>query len=238
MHPHFAICYHGMTRSTKYVYNTHIENIFNVLTENGATYDTYLHTWRSSHNYVWQKDLPILNDYTEHEFLNPNGGYKLDEQDDFLSSIDINDYYYNGEKEWIFELVRNYLCGAESQKRCFMMCKNSNIKYDYVIFVRPDVFISTKLPYDTIFNKNVFSSNTIVIPDNNWYAGYNDRFAITSFEHAHYYAYRINELANYRKNVKFIVSEEYCKFIIDKYYSLLPVTFHFYLFRPDGSNGG
>jgi len=227
----FAICYHGMTRSTRFVYQSHIENIFNIITENNSTYDVYLHTWRSNYNIVWDKKIPIPNDYTEHLFLNPKG-YQIDEQDVFLRSINFNDYYYPNTREWIPELIRNYLCALESQKRCFTMCKDSNIKYDYVIFVRPDTLIKNKIPYNYILQSpSPFSLNSIFIPNDGWFEGYNDRFAIVKFDMAHYYAYRINELKYYRRNVNFIVAERYLKYIVDKYYKLEPIEFKFDLIR-------
>ena len=225
-----AICYHGMTRSTRFVYQSHIDNIFNVITENNSTYDVYLHTWRSPYNIVWDKMLPVPNDYTEHQFLNPKK-YQIDDQTDFFESINFNDYYYSGTRDWVPELIRNYLCALESQKRCFTMCKNSNIEYDYVIFVRPDTLINDKLPYNRIFSQP-HSLNTIFIPNNDWFEGYNDRFAVIRFDMAHHYAYRNNELKEYRKNINFIVAERYLKYIIDKYYKLEAIEFKFDLIRP------
>ena len=239
-HKHFAICYHGMTRSTRYVYQSHIDNIFNIITEKNATYDVYLHTWRSNNNMVWGTNFQIPNDYTEHLFLHPKD-YQLDDQDEYLNSIDFHDYYYPNTPEWRPELIRNYLCALESQKRCFIMCKNSNIKYDYVIFVRPDALIQTKLPYDDIYSSfSSFSSSSslntpIFIPNDSWYEGYNDRFAITRFDTAEHYAYRINEMKYYRQNINYIIAERFCKWIIDKYYSINPIEFKFELIRPNNS---
>lgn len=228
-HKKFAICYHGMTRSTRFVYQSHIDNIFNIITEKNATYDVYLHTWRSNNNMVWEKNIPIPNDYTEHLFLQPKD-YQLDEQDEYLNSINFNDYYYPNTQEWIPELIRNYLCALESKKRCFTMCKKTNIKYDYVIFVRPDALIKTKLPYDYIISSSSLNS-PIFIPNDNWYQGYNDRFAITRFNIAEHYAYKIDEMKYYRQNINYIVAERYCKWIVDKYYTINPIEFKFDLIR-------
>ena len=42
----FAIIYFGLTRSTKHVYKSHIERIFNVLKKHNLTYQTFMHTWQ------------------------------------------------------------------------------------------------------------------------------------------------------------------------------------------------
>jgi len=232
--PKIAICYWGMTRSTRFVYPSHYANLFNVLKENGAEYDVYLHTWKTDHNYIWSDDIPIKNDYTEHNFLNPTA-YQIDNQDEFLNTINFNDYYYpNTNREWIPELIRNYICALESQKRCFNMCVKSNIKYDFVIFVRPDVLLTIKLPYKEIFEHKLCVHNSIVVPTDDWFEGYNDRFAIIKFDNAYNYINRINELVYYRKNIDYIVSEKYTKYIIDKYYNLQTIYFPFKIIRPNG----
>ena len=51
-------------------------------------------------------------------------------------------------------------------------------------------------------------------------------------KYASEYANRINYLSTYRKNYGRIVSEKYTKFIVDKYYKPLFVTFNFDLIRP------
>ena len=234
--PSIAICYHGMTRSTRFVYQTHYENVFNVLKSNNATFDVYLHTWKTNNNWVWTEDIHVPNDYTEHNFLNPTR-YQIDDQDEFLKTIDFS--IYNNEtddnRKWVPELIRNYMCALESQKRCFNMCVSSNIKYDYVIFIRPDIEIIDKLPYDKIFDSKIFEYNSIFIPHDNWFDGYNDRFAITTFNNALWYSHRSNETEEYRIQYGCVFAEKYAKYIIDKYYKLMPISFRFLLVRSNGS---
>lgn len=43
--PRVAICYWGLTRSTKKVYQTHFDKIFNVLEKNDMPHDVFMHTW-------------------------------------------------------------------------------------------------------------------------------------------------------------------------------------------------
>ena len=60
--PDIAICYWGLSRSTKHVYKSHYENIFNILKNAGLTYDTYFHTWDVKINRIWGEVSPVLPD--------------------------------------------------------------------------------------------------------------------------------------------------------------------------------
>lgn len=238
----FGIIYFGLTRSTKKVYQTHIDNVFNVLKIHNLTYKTFLHTWKTNDNKqnLWLRTLDDQIDYEEYKLLEPDF-YKRDNQDEFLNSIDINNYFYkdiwdkfgdNMNGEWWYELIRNHLCALESKKRGVEMLEdemNKGNKFKFVMFIRPDVRIFNELPLESILNNN----HMISIPNNEHNEGYNDRFAITNYENAVLYGKRINEIIEFRKNYGRIVSEKYVKFIIDKY--RIPVNlinFNFVFVRP------
>jgi len=226
-----AICYWGMTRSTKLVYQTHIQNVFNVLTNNHIEYDTYMHTWETENNanIVWEKDCKIPVDYEEYKLLSPTV-YKLEKQNDFLGTIQFDKYYYEGEFEWIPQLIINHLCALESQKRVYRMVIESGIQYDYIIFIRPDVYVCNPI------NFNFIGHNfDIIIPNTDHNEGYNDRFAIIPFLKAKKYATRIDEIAEFRKQNGRIVSEKYVKYIINKYYpNLVMNDLIMKIIRPNG----
>jgi hypothetical protein len=231
--PHFAICYWGMTRSTRHVYQTHFKHVFDILKQNGATFDIYMHTWKSNNNFIWNDECPIEHDYTEHQLLNPDF-YKIDDQDEFLKTVSMDDYFYANEMdEWWPELVRNHICALESQKRCVNLMLSSNRNYDYVMFLRPDARFTMDLPYKTVFAEEL-NWCEIVVPDDKEYQGCNDQFAIVKFEHVLPYSHRLNQMALYRSNVGFITSEKYTKYIVDTYYSVKKIHFPFELIRPGG----
>jgi len=86
----------------------------------------------------------------------------------------------------------------------------NNIKFRYILFIRPDITIHNHLPlHQIIYNK-------INIPNHSHHEGLNDQVAIMNFEHACIYAKRINELSEFRKNNGRIVAEKYCKFFFKK----------------------
>ena len=196
------------------------------------SYDTYFHTWDVKVNIIWYWVSDVLPDNEEYKFLEPTE-YKVESQDDFLSTIDLADYFYsedaNKGKEWNIDLVRNHLCALESQKRATKMVIDSGKAYKYVLYVRPDVEIEVDLPLDVLQN---LKPKHIAIPDHDHWEGYNDRGAIVHFEDCVPYSHRINEIKDFRKNISYITSEKYTKYIVDKYYTFVPLPFKSHMVRP------
>jgi hypothetical protein len=233
-----AICYWGMTRSTRYVYKSHHEKLFSILEKHNIHFDTYIHTWKVDNNIIWCDKLSIPNDYEEYKYLNPTG-YKIEEQQEFLDSINFSEYFYadiyknighcnNG--EWLPDLVRNHLCALESQKRVTKMVLSSEKSYDYILYIRPDVEIHNYFPIDSLLTIEPLSC---YIVDYDHYEGYNDKFAFMHYKDCMRYSHRIDEIKEYRKLHGRIVSEKYTKYIIDKYYkNIHRINFIFSLVRP------
>jgi hypothetical protein len=226
----FALCYFGLTRSTKQVYTTHIEHVFNVLEKHGISCTKFMHTWKTKDNKqkVWETIVPQEIDYDEYKLLSPDV-YNIDNQDEFLKTMNIDDYFYKKEpihSEWLEGLVKNHICALESMKRSFAMVDET---YDMVIIIRPDAEFKTNLPIDKILEHKDKAS----IPNFDHWEGYNDRFACMNYKNAYIYANRLDELIEYRKNHGRIVSEKCLKFILDK--NNIPVNlieFPFCLIRP------
>ena len=236
-----AICYWGVTRSTKYVYNSHFQNLFNILKNNLIEYKVFMHTWKveNDQNIIWENVCAIPVDYQEYTLLQPDF-YKIDDQQNFKDQLIFSDYFdrelynkYGGDThhEWRPQLIMNHLCALESQKRVYKMVNVSGEKFDYVIFIRPDVEI-----LNTIDINILNFSFDIIIPSYDHHEGLNDRFAILPFNNASNYASRIDEIKEFRKTNGRIVSEKYVKFIINKYYKNLKfIDFYMKIVRPDGN---
>jgi len=234
-----AICYYGMTRSTRHVYKSHVENLFSILKSNGIDFDTYIHTWKVKQgNRIWQTVTSIPIDYEEYKLLNPTS-YVLDDQDIFTESINFPDYFYKdiydtvghcSDGEWLPGLVLNHLCALESQKRVTNMCIDSGNKYDAIIYIRPDVRIQTPFSVDWF---NHIKTDSIVIPDSDHWEGLNDRFAIVSQDSCRKYGQRIDEIKEFRKTNGRIVSEKYVKYIITKHFkTFIQIPFKMEIVRP------
>ena len=238
----FALIYWGLTRSTKKVYTSHINHIFNILKKNNLTYKTFMHTWKTKDNIqmVWGNTIPQKIDYNEYKLLNPDV-YKIEQQEDFINTLNMDDFFYKdiwnnkgdcGEGEWNPHVIKNHLCALESMKRGLEMVEESmqtGNRYKYIMFVRPDCWIHDELPLDQILPH----LDKITVANFEHGEGFNDRFAIMNYANADLYGKRINEIAEFRKGNGRIVSEKYVKFIINKY--KIPVNlihFNFDLIRP------
>jgi hypothetical protein len=55
-----AIIYFGLTRSTKKVYQTHLQHIDTVIRNQSLTYKKFMHTWKTKDNKqkVWENTIP------------------------------------------------------------------------------------------------------------------------------------------------------------------------------------
>jgi hypothetical protein len=235
-----AICYWGMTRSTKLIYKSHLDKLFSRLKLNNINYKIFMHTWDITSNkiFIAEREIRIPVDYEEYKLLQPDY-YNIENQNDFLNNINFDDYFYkdiydtighcpNG--EWLPQLILNHLCALESQKRVLKMVKESNENFDFIILIRPDILLSSN------FNVSWLNSNfDITLLNYHYNEGYNDRFAIIPFKKADKYFNRIDEIAEYRKTNGRIVSEKYLKYIVDKYYSNIQyINLKMNIIRPNG----
>lgn len=236
-----AVCYWGLTRSTKLVYPSHFEKLFRVLEENNIEYDVFMHTWQTqSKQRVWQQELDIPIDYEEYKLLNPKY-FQRDDQDQFSSQIRPQDYFtkkaYKNEVWGNPNIMLNYICALESQKRVTDMVIESKNPYDWVIYVRPDAELLDDLPINQIRN---LRDRDILIPDFDHWTGYNDRFAVLTFNTAPLYGKRIHGLLNFKNmmhfhnhSYQFITSERYVKYICEIHHlNVIFVNFRFNLIRP------
>ena len=234
-----AIIYFGLLRSYDKVYKSHLNKILNILSKNNIEFKIFLHTWRTINDTqrVWGNNIEKKQNYEQINLMNAYK-IKIDNQNNFETKINFSDYFYEDiynsigrspEGEWLPMLIRNHLCALESQKRCFEMVEKEAIDFDYVMFLRPDVLIKNNFPISKLES---LKENEILIPKFDKNEGLNDRFAVMNYKYAKYYAYRIQELVNYRKNHGRIVSEKYTKYIVKKYFKLKLIKFSFKIIRP------
>ena len=57
-----AICYWGMTRSTKNIYKSHIEKLYTIFKNNNINFEVFIHTWETENNVniIWEKNVISL----------------------------------------------------------------------------------------------------------------------------------------------------------------------------------
>lgn len=237
-HLKIAIAYFGMTRSTRIVYESHHKKLFQVLKDNNIEFDVYIHSWKTDKNIIWLDDNNIPNDYEEYKLLDPTY-YQLDNQDDFIKTINMDDFFNkelydehggNTAHEWHPQLIRNHLCALESQKRATDMCLQANVNYDFIMYIRPDVQINNFFPVECF---NTIKEEDIAIINKDHFEGYNDKFAVLPFQFCEPYGKRIEEIKDFRRTHGRIVSEKCVKYITDKYYKMVHfISFDFDIIRP------
>jgi hypothetical protein len=226
-----AILYWGMTRSTRFVYESHHEKLFKPLTDSGASLDIFMHTWHVEEgNIIWGNTSHIPIEYEEYKLLEPTH-YQIDSQDEFLKDLVFSDYYREGDGEWLPDLLRNHLCALESQKRVTNLCLNSGVTYDAMVYMRPDVLVVSALNPEWL----CISPGQIRIPNTFHYCGYNDRFAIVHPESSRLYGCRIDQAKEYRMTHPRIAAEEYIKYILETHFSTIEeIRFNMFIVRPSG----
>ena len=231
-----AICYFGLPRSVKHVFASHEEHIYKVLDDYGYSYKRFMHTWKTGDNSqrVWRHKTREKIDYEEYKLLKPDV-YSIESQDEFMSGIDMGDYYYETEKkrEWDRVLLKNHICALGSEKRVYQMMKDSGDTFKYVMVIRPDAEFILDLPVQKIFS---LDAKEFAISDHRHYEGYNDRFMVSNYDDSHIYMERLDEMKDGRANGGRITAEKYLKYTFIRHKCVVKkVGFPFNLVRPDGS---
>jgi len=241
-----AIAYWGMTRSTRFVYETHVQNLFQVLQEAEIDYTVFMHIWRTDKNFVWadEVDIPVVEN--EFALLRPSV-FVIEDEEEFLKgpTYNLSLYWYETEwkrsgtsGEWLPKSLSNLICSLESLKRVTNLVREES-RYDLVIYVRPDVRIDMPLEPNWLHVVHAASAvgnqSVIAIPNFGHHGGLNDRFAIMPWKHCEEYGSRLTGMADYRKKIGFITPEKYLKYVVSTSYDdLMEIPFRFTIIRPDG----
>ena len=218
-----AVCHWGLTRTFSGVYETHQKHLYAILDKNNVQYDKYLHTWIHPTNNI--------TDYAPYNFTS----HEVEDQTELIQNIDTNisDYWYkhifdshggDSPYEWLPTMLKNSLYGMASLKRVTQMCIDSGIKYDYIIYIRPDCILYSDIDCDFI----TMDEDTIVVPREHWGGidmfGINEILIITPFSKCREYGFRFDETKYYRKYVGRIAGEHYVGWIINKYFKNIVYT--------------
>ena len=239
-----AVCYWGLTRSTRYVYKTHQRRVFDIFTSNGIAFDVFMHTWSANATFYWYNEFPVLPDKDEWKLLRPTH-FARDDQAEFLGALNFSDYFYKKdwdakpmEHEWHPQLLRNHICALESLRRVTVMAKAA-ARHDLVLFIRPDTRIDTSIDVQWLRDlehantRNGGNESVIILPNHGQYDGYNDQFAVVHWKDCESYGARIERLAEYRSYVNFIIAERYLKFVVDNgFTNVVEVPFLFRTVKP------
>ena len=182
-----------------------------------------MHTYRINgvYNNIWSGEYTsnYINEDVK-SILNPD--YLLtDNQEDIINKINFDEYYSNlgtwgghvpNNPDLIKYMIKNMILALYSKKQITNLLKSKK-EYDYVIIMRPDLEILTKLNINLLTK---LTDNNIIIPSMDWHlGGCNDRFCIAKKNIAIYYGTLYNNLLEYSKN-KSIISELYLYEMLNK----------------------
>jgi len=177
-----ALAFWGITRSLSQTIDSIRTNIFTVLRANGIEYTIFLHTYvvPSPFSNVRTKEQNCKLNPLEYTLLNADY-IALDDQDYVKKQLDLFKYRTH-EDPWKtgYNSVDNYICAMYSKKRVTQLITESEILFDRIVFLRPDVRYLTPLCFEWLYST---MNNTITVPDFHLYTFMiNDRFSITNYE--------------------------------------------------------
>ena len=225
-----AICFWGLTRNLKLT----IDNIKKVIDLLFTRYeiDIYCHTYAIYRKYtnIRAKEIDIMIDNNEYKLLNSlslNENIKTYLYQDDMDKVDIDfgSYYSQPDPyDTNYETIKNLILGMYSLKKVtkYMLTNHLKEKYEYVLYMRPDVNFEEIIPLDIFM---LLDDKTIILPEfHSWYykngrhylgEGTNDRLAICNPMTAIIYGLRFDGMFEYSKKNS-LHSETYLKSILEK----------------------
>lgn len=229
-----ALCFWGLTRSLKYTIDNIQKNILQVLKRHNIQYTIFLHTYNFETTYVNPRagEIDVCLDFEEYKLLNPTY-FQIDNQDEIKSDIDVYQYRTHGDP-WESEFISldNFICAMYSKKQLGLMVKKSSIKFDYIIYLRPDVNYLHKLDV-RIFN--LINKYNVATPNFHLFPKLNDRFAILKSCNLEKYANMFDKMYEYSLNNQ-LHSERFQYYIMVKIYkwNIRYITIYFNRVRANG----
>ena len=168
-----AVCFSGMPRSFKTVYESHKKFIFDVLSEQGIEYDIFIHTWNNKVKYPkYLSDEGTVEELIE---LYKPTSYNVEIYDDkkineLLNDSKVNEYHdyidhnndLNNISDWIGGglLTNNTISLFYGLNESNNLRIDSGLKHDIIIKTRFDNIMFDKLNIATLSNEK----NTVYCP--------------------------------------------------------------------------
>ena len=168
-----AVCFSGMPRSFKTVYESHKKFIFDVLSEQGIEYDIFIHTWNNKVKYPkYLSDEGTVEELIE---LYKPTSYNVETYDDkkineLLNDSKVNEYHdyidhnndLNNISDWIGGglLTNNTISLFYGLNESNNLRIDSGLKHDIIIKTRFDNIMFDKLSIATLSKEE----NTVYCP--------------------------------------------------------------------------
>jgi hypothetical protein len=229
-----ALAFFGITRSLKYTIESIQSNILDVFKNNTIEYDIFMHTYSlTNYKNIRTNECTDIYDNTEYKLLNAKY-LEIDDQNTITKQIDMTQYRTHKDPwDTRYNSVDNFILAQYSKSKVVSMIHTTNIKYDYIIFIRPDCRYLQK--FDMSFFDKV-NDTTILIPDFHLYEPYkfNDRFCITTNATYKIYGDTFNLLLNISKKEPLHSETVLYKIIVAAKIDIIRVKFYFARIRCNG----
>jgi len=233
-----GLAFFGITRSLKYTIKYIKLNILDILTRNNIEYDIFIHTYKLN-SYKNIRTNEFINNIDNDEYKLLNAKYiQIDDQDEIKEKINLPLYRTNADPwETDYNSVDNFILAQYSKSQLVNMIEKSNIIYDYIIFLRPDVLYVNK--FDIDFLKKI-TDNSICIPNFHLYnfknddIKFNDRFCITNMKTYKLYGDIYKYLLDISKIEELHSETILCKLMINYNLKIIYLDFLFLRVRFNG----
>ena len=239
-----AICFWGLTRSLKHTHQSIQKHIFKVFKQHDIDYKIFMHTYVFYTSYYNPRaaqegefgengeEDEIKLDFEEYKLLNADY-LQIDNQDKIKYEIDL--FQYRSQKDpWNSDYIclDNFLCAMYSKKQLGRMVEKSDIDFDYVLYLRPDVL------YLNDFNVDYFSLTNeqhVCTPNFHLFPKLNDRLCLLKACNHLKYSQMFDLMYEYSLH-KELHSEIFQYYVMTHIYKwkILYIPFHFNRVRANG----
>ncbi len=234
-----ALGFFGITRSLKFTIDSIKHNITDSLNELGYDFKIFLHTYAlDSYNNVRTGESTTQMDNDEYKLLNPDY-FVIENQDEVKKNLNLEQYRkYPDPWNTQYHSVDNFILAQYSKMKLTKMIKDTKTKFDYIIFLRPDVEYLNKL--EESFFKSV-SNNRICIPDfdvkyeKSWLWKFNDRFAITNYNNYRIYGELFHKLLSISKFMSLHSETVMARYLLNNKVYYKHIMFRFRRIRINGN---
>ena len=234
-----ALGFFGITRSLKFTIDSIKHNITDSLNELGYDFKIFLHTYAlDSYNNVRTGESTTQIDNDEYKLLNPDY-FVIENQDEVKKNLNLEQYRkYPDPWNTQYNSVDNFILAQYSKMKLTKMIKNTKTKFDYIIFLRPDVEYLNKL--EESFFKSV-SNSRICIPDfdvkyeKSWLWKFNDRFAITNYNNYRIYGELFHKLLSISKFMSLHSETVMARYLLNNKVYYKHIMFRFRRIRINGN---
>ena len=229
-----ALCFWGLTRSLKHTIESIRENILKPLQENEIEYTIFLHTYKFESPYInpRAKEVNVELDFDEYLLLKPDF-VQIDDQDEIKKEINM-EQYHSLPDPWHSNYIclDNFVCAMYSKKQLGIMIKESELEFDYIVYLRPDVKYINK--FDVKYF-NITTPKYVCIPNFHLFPRFNDRLCVLKSCNLEDYSSMFNDMYEY-SCVFPLHSENFQYYIITKkfHWSIRYIPIHFNRVRVNG----